>query len=65
MTDGIVQEVFKEHLHIQDGNEKNCNRCNLLNLIQQELIEKIKQLNTDMTKYGFIRITELIGDNNE
>lgn len=66
MTDGIIQEVFRRHFHLQDGNEKNCNRCNLLNLIQQELINEIKnsvEIRTCRHDRATLDITCLIGDN--
>ena len=69
MTDGIIQEVIREH---QSKIFDKCDNATYRWIIyyhqylQQELIEKIKQEYERQNKYPMgITLTSLIGDNND
>ena len=71
MTDGIIQKVFNNYINaLQNARFRKLEQDRMiyqLGHIEQELIEKIKQLqNTDsVMRIGMIEIEKLIGDNQE
>lgn len=67
MTEGIIQKVFHDFVVDLGYSEENADKQIMFSRLKQELIEKIKQIEqTRRDAYiGWIRITELIGDNQE
>lgn len=78
MTDGIIQQTFKNLLgrsrylsYEDDGNDDRYVNTDFIKEAEQELIEKIKQLHIDndgehcTCSYLVCEISDLIGDNNE